>query len=46
MDEFGRRGTTPPSLHSAEYYPEPRETLRIGLIATVAALREVLGRAN
>jgi hippurate hydrolase len=46
MDEFGRRGTTPPSLHSAEYYPEPRETLRTGLIATVAALREVLGRAN
>ena len=44
MDEFARRGLTPPSLHSAEYYPEPRQTLKIGLAATVAALMELVGR--
>ncbi len=42
MDDFARRGLTPPSLHSAEYYPEPRVTLQTGLIATVAALTELM----
>lgn len=44
FDEFARRGQTPPSLHSAEYYPEPRETLRVGANATIAALLELMGR--
>jgi hippurate hydrolase len=44
MEQFAQKGMTPPSLHSAEFYPEPRETLRTGLAATVAALQEVLGR--
>jgi hippurate hydrolase len=43
MDEFARREMTPPSLHSAEYYPEPRQTLKTGLVATVAALMELVG---
>jgi hippurate hydrolase len=42
MKEFANKGLTPPSLHSAEYYPEPRETLRAGVTATVAALVELL----
>lgn len=42
MNEFANKGLTPPSLHSAEYYPEPRETLRTGVTATVAALVELL----
>jgi hippurate hydrolase len=44
MEEFAARGLTPPSLHSAEFYPEPRETLRTGLKCSVAALRELLAR--
>ena len=46
MDEFARRGMTPPSLHSAEYYPEPRQTLRTGLVATVASLLELVGNGQ
>jgi hippurate hydrolase len=44
MEEFARRGMIPPSLHSAEYFPEPRLTLKTGLAATVAALMELVGR--
>jgi amidohydrolase len=44
MDAFATRGETPPSLHSAEYYPEPQETLRVGVAATIAALLELMGR--
>jgi hippurate hydrolase len=44
LKEFTSRGLTPPSLHSAEFFPEPRETLRTGLVTSVAALRTVLGR--
>jgi amidohydrolase len=42
LDEFAQRGISPPSLHSAEFYPEPRETLRTGFRATVAALLDLL----
>lgn len=42
LDAYAQRGTSPPSLHSAEFYPEPRETLRIGFRATLAALLELL----
>ncbi len=44
LERFAQAGLMPPSLHSAEFAPEPRETLRTGLIASVAALRELLGR--
>jgi hippurate hydrolase len=43
MDEFANRGQTPPSLHSANYFPEPRETLRVGATATLGALLELMG---
>jgi len=46
MDEFARSGRLPPSLHSAEYFPEPRVTLRTGLVATVTALLQLVGRPN
>jgi hippurate hydrolase len=42
LDDFAQRGMSPPSLHSAEFYPEPRETLRTGFRATVAALLDLL----
>lgn len=42
LDEFARRGMPPPSLHSAEFYPEPREALRTGVRASVAALVDLL----
>jgi hippurate hydrolase len=42
LDGFARQGLSPPSLHSAEFYPEPRETLRCGLRAAVAAIIELL----
>ena len=43
LDEFARSGTTPPSLHSAKYFPEPRTTLKTGFIATSAAVLELIG---
>lgn len=43
-EQFRKAGTSPPSLHSAEYYPEPRESLRTGLVVTVAALQQLLDR--
>jgi hippurate hydrolase len=42
LDEFAQRGMSPPSLHSSEFYPEPRETLRTGFCATIAALMDLL----
>lgn len=42
LDAFAQRGIGPPTLHSAEFYPEPRETLRCGVRAAVAALIELL----
>jgi hypothetical protein len=32
----------PPGAHSAYYFPEPHETLRTALIATAAAVLELL----
>ncbi|MBL8848400.1 MAG: amidohydrolase, partial [Planctomycetaceae bacterium] len=42
LDEYAHKGQSAPSLHSAEFYPEPRESLRIGVRATVAALIDLL----
>ena len=42
LDEFTKKGDRPPSLHSALYYPEPRETLKTGLITMTAAVLELL----
>jgi hippurate hydrolase len=44
LDEFAQKGISPPSLHSAEFYPEPRESLRTGFRAAVAALLDLLPR--
>lgn len=42
LDQFAQKGVGPPSLHSAEFYPEPTESLRIGVRATLAALLDLL----
>lgn len=42
LDEFAKKGMTPPTLHSAEFYPEPRGTLRVGVRASVAAILELM----
>ena len=42
LDQFAQRGVSPPSLHSAEFYPEPRAALRCGVRAAVAALVDLL----
>ncbi len=44
LQKFREAGLPPPSLHSAEFFPEPREALRTGLITTVAALKTLLDR--
>lgn len=40
--EFSKAGKPLPSLHSAEYYPEPRTTISTGVTAMTAALLELL----
>jgi hippurate hydrolase len=42
LDQFAQKGVSPPSLHSAEFYPEPKESLRIGVRTTLAALLDLL----
>jgi len=44
LEEYRVAGTAPPSLHSAQYFPDPEPTLRTGLRASVAALRELMPR--
>ena len=43
IDAFASRGQTPPSLHSADYFPEPRQSIVVGATATLAALLELMG---
>jgi len=40
--EFSKAGKPLPSLHSPEYYPEPRTTISTGVSAMSAALLELL----
>jgi hippurate hydrolase len=42
LDDFGRKGTSPPSLHSPLFYPDPRETLETGVVTMTSALLELL----
>jgi amidohydrolase len=42
LEDFANKGRLPPSLHSAEYYPEPRETLKTGILTMTAAVQELL----
>lgn len=44
LERMKQLGQEPPSLHSPLYYPDAEETLRTGLIATVAAIQEALRR--
>lgn len=44
LDEFAGKGTTPPSLHSSEYYPDAADALRTGLTAMTAAVLEIVGK--
>jgi amidohydrolase len=46
LDEFTSRKETPPSLHSPKFYPDPAETLRAGVPAMVAAVKELLPPAS
>lgn len=42
LKEFRDSGTALPSLHSSRYYPDPEPTLRTGVRASAAALRELM----
>ncbi len=42
LEEYRKAGTPPPSLHSSKYFPDPEPTLRTGLRASVAAIRELM----
>ncbi|MEW4526377.1 amidohydrolase [Maioricimonas sp. JC845] len=46
LDGFATKGQTPPSLHSAKYYPDADETLETSIRATVSALMELLPARN
>ena len=42
LAEYRLTGTPPPSLHSSKYFPDPNATLRTGLRASVAAIKELM----
>jgi hippurate hydrolase len=42
MEEFSRKKTMPPSLHSAEYFPTPDTTIATGVTAMSAAVLDLL----
>ena len=42
LDRYQQLGVPPPSLHSAEYYPDIEPSLRTGIVVTVAAALELL----
>ncbi len=42
LEEYHQAGTPPPSLHSSRYFPDPEPTLRTGLRASVAAIKELM----
>lgn len=45
MQQFASKGLKPPSLHSAEYFPDPEPTLKTGFLATAAAMLELMPAA-
>ena len=42
LAEYRQAGTPPPSLHSSKFFPDPEPTLRTGVRASVAAIRELM----
>ncbi|MBK8979991.1 MAG: amidohydrolase [Planctomycetes bacterium] len=42
MAEYRSRGEEPPPLHSPHYWPDAEASLRAGIVATTAAVRELL----
>lgn len=42
LAEYKEAGTPPPSLHSSKYFPAPEQSLRTGLRASVAAIKELM----
>jgi hippurate hydrolase len=46
LDRFRQLGVDPPTLHSPLYYPEPRETLRVGVTTMAAAVLDLLPKAK
>jgi len=46
LSRIAESGALPPSLHSAEYYPDVRPTLRTGVISMVSVVRELLPAAR
>ena len=39
---YASKGESPPSLHSAIYYPDPEKTLSTGVVAMASAALELL----
>ena len=46
LDRYRQLGTEPPTLHSALYYPEPRETLMVGVTTMASAVLDLLPKAK
>jgi amidohydrolase len=46
LSRIAESGTTPPSLHSAKYYPDVRPTLATGVTSMVSVVRELLPAAR
>lgn len=44
LDQFAMAGQSPPSLHSALYYPDFEVTLRTGIATMCSAVRELMPR--
>ena len=42
LEEYTSNGHSPPSLHSALYYPDPEKTLSTGVVAMASAALELL----
>jgi hippurate hydrolase len=42
LDAFKEKGESPPSLHSAQYYPNAEASLRVGVPAMVAVVENLL----
>lgn len=42
LDEYRKSEVAPPSLHSSKYFPDPDPTLRTGLRASFAAIRDLM----
>lgn len=42
LDRFKELGVDPPSLHSPQYYPDPRESLEVGVSSLSAAVLDLL----